>query len=53
LGVPFTERFFDLAIPAVDNKQAGFIGMITTNSFMKREFGIKLVQDYFPKRDLT
>lgn len=53
LGAPFTERFFDLAIPAIDNKPAGFIGMITTNSFMKREFGIKLVQDYLPKKDLT
>ena len=27
--------------------------MITANSFMKREFGKKLIEDYFPKVDLT
>lgn len=47
LGVPFTERFFDLA------DAGGFVGMITANSFMKREFGKKLIEDYFPTVDLT
>ena len=28
LGVPFTERFFDLALPAEDNHPAGFVGLI-------------------------
>ena len=27
--------------------------MITANSFMKREFGKKLIEDLFPKFDLT
>lgn len=53
LGVPFTERFFELTIPPEKNRPAGFLGMITTNSFMKREFGIKLISDYLPQRDLT
>jgi hypothetical protein len=53
LGVPFTERFFELTIASEGTKPAGFMGMITTNSFMKREFGIKLINDYLPKKDLT
>ncbi|MEY3228086.1 MAG: Modification methylase PaeR7I, partial [Planctomycetota bacterium] len=31
----------------------GFVGQITANSFMKREFGKKLIEDYFPTVDLT
>ena len=27
--------------------------MITANSFMKREFGKKLIEEFFPKIDLT
>jgi hypothetical protein len=55
LGVPFTELFFNLADRAnvSTNAPAGQVGMITTNSFMKREMGKKLVQDYLPKWDLT
>tara|TARA_Y100000296_G_scaffold87381_1_gene132853 strand:+ start:4640 stop:8317 length:3678 start_codon:yes stop_codon:yes gene_type:complete len=53
LGVPFTERFFDLTLWPEDNKPAGFMGMITANSFMKREFGKKLIEDYLPRKDLT
>ncbi|UTX28289.1 BREX-2 system adenine-specific DNA-methyltransferase PglX [Pseudomonas aeruginosa] len=53
LGVPFTERFFDLAISTESNRPAGFIGLITANSFMKREFGKKLIEDYLPRKDLT
>ncbi|MDQ3830430.1 MAG: hypothetical protein M3361_14250 [Candidatus Tectomicrobia bacterium] len=32
---------------------AGFVGMITANSFMKREFGKKLIEEFLPKVDLT
>jgi hypothetical protein len=32
---------------------AGFVGMITTNSFMKREFGRKLIEEFLPRVDLT
>lgn len=52
LGAPFTERFFELAITG-EGKPAGFIGLITTNSFMKREFGAKLIEQVLPKLDLT
>jgi len=53
LGVPFTERFFDLTLPAKENHPAGYLGMITTNSFMKREFGKHLIEKYLPNKRLT
>ena len=53
LVVPFTERFFDLALYGADAKPAGYVGMITANSFMKREFGKKLIEEFFPRVDLT
>jgi hypothetical protein len=52
LGVPFTERFFQLALNG-SLQAAGYVGLITTNSFMTREFGSKLVIDYLPRLDLT
>ncbi len=51
--MPFTERFCDLAISCRRTDDVGYIGMITANSFMKREFGKKLIEDFFPKIDLT
>lgn len=52
LGVPFTQRFFRLATGA--DGGAGFVGMITANSFMKREFGRPLVEEYLASEvDLT
>ncbi|XZE35696.1 BREX-2 system adenine-specific DNA-methyltransferase PglX [Pirellulaceae bacterium SH501] len=62
LGVPFTQKFWELAIRkgeeiAPNSNEvavgAGYVGMITANSFMKREFGKKLIEDFFPKHDLT
>jgi hypothetical protein len=54
LGVPFTQRFWEVAIQQGEsNGGCGHIGMITTNSFMKREFGKKLIEEFFPKIDLT
>ena len=53
MSVPFTERFFDLAVPGSERSPAGHVGMITANSFMKREFGRKLVEEFFPRVDLT
>ncbi|MFT4908201.1 MAG: hypothetical protein ACI978_002290 [Oleispira sp.] len=50
LGVPFTERFFDLSM---NTDVSGYIGMITSNSFIKREFGKKLIEKYLPNKDLT
>ena len=53
LGCPFTERFFELAQTGRDGQGAGFIGLITANSFMKREFGSKLIEQVLPALDLT
>ncbi len=55
LSVPFMERFFDLAVKGdgTTQKPAGFVGQITANSFMKAEFGKKLIQDYVPRWDIT
>jgi hypothetical protein len=56
LGVPFTERFWELSIQngeAGPTPNSGYVGMITTNTFMKREFGKKLIEEFFPKVDLT
>jgi hypothetical protein len=53
LGAPFTERFFELAVTGRDGQSAGFIGLITANSFMKREFGSKLIEEVLPRLDLT
>jgi hypothetical protein len=53
LVVPFTERFFDLGVYGADAQPAGYVGMIIANSFMKREFGKKLIEQFFPRVDLT
>ena len=57
LGCPFTERFFELAHTGRDGQgeaaKAGFVGLITANSFMKREFGAKLIEQVLPALDLT
>ncbi|HSF32670.1 MAG TPA: BREX-2 system adenine-specific DNA-methyltransferase PglX, partial [Candidatus Tectomicrobia bacterium] len=53
LVVPFVERFLELAIYGHDAQPAGYVGMITANSFMKREFGKKLIEVFFPRADLT
>jgi len=53
LSVPFIERFWQLALPASTTRPAGFVGMINANSFMKREFGKKVVEEFFPRVDLT
>jgi hypothetical protein len=46
VAAPFTERFFQLG------KKGARIGMITANSFMKREFGKKLIEQYLPTVNL-
>ena len=46
--IPFAERFFNLACRAGgDRRGAGYVGQITANSFMKREFGKKLIENFF------
>ncbi|RSM79422.1 BREX-2 system adenine-specific DNA-methyltransferase PglX [Kibdelosporangium aridum] len=54
LTIPFAQRFFELARPAEeDGRGAGYVGQITSNAFMKREFGTKLIEEFFPRVDLT
>ncbi|RSS93820.1 BREX-2 system adenine-specific DNA-methyltransferase PglX [Streptomyces sp. WAC05292] len=49
LSIPFAQRFFELA--KVGDSQSGrgygMVGQITANSFMKREFGTRLIEAYF------
>nr|WP_033825777.1 MULTISPECIES: BREX-2 system adenine-specific DNA-methyltransferase PglX [unclassified Kitasatospora] len=49
LSVPFAQRIFELATRG----DRGFTGQITANSFMKREFGKKLIEDFFRTVKLT
>ncbi|MGV9909343.1 BREX-2 system adenine-specific DNA-methyltransferase PglX [Streptomyces tendae] len=55
LSIPFAERFYQLARIGEPNGQGyGSVGQITANSFMKREFGAKLIEEYFAhKVELT
>jgi len=52
LTVPFMERFFSLAKPGYDGQPAGWTGQITSNSFMKREFGSKLIEEFLALKEL-
>ncbi|WP_063008143.1 BREX-2 system adenine-specific DNA-methyltransferase PglX [Nocardia kruczakiae] len=48
LSVPFAQRFFELASTGgTDGNGYGRVGQITANSFMKREFGNKLITEFF------
>jgi hypothetical protein len=47
LSVPFMQRIIGLAV------EGGYTGQITSNSFMKREFGKKLIEEFLPGVDLT
>ncbi|WP_113697457.1 BREX-2 system adenine-specific DNA-methyltransferase PglX [Amycolatopsis albispora] len=51
LSVPFVQRLFDLAIrTGGSDRRAGWVGQITANSFMKREFGKKLIDVFLAQR---
>ncbi|MFZ4083645.1 MAG: BREX-2 system adenine-specific DNA-methyltransferase PglX, partial [Pirellula sp.] len=47
LSVPFMQQIFELAV------KKGFTGQITANSFMKREFGKRLIENFIPTIELT
>ncbi|GAA3169636.1 BREX-2 system adenine-specific DNA-methyltransferase PglX [Streptomyces virens] len=49
LTVPFAQRFFELAMRGDPETGRGYgmVGQITSNSFIKREFGVKLIEEYF------
>jgi len=44
LTAPFMELFFRLAIRGETGRGAGYVGQITSNAFMTREFGRKMVE---------
>ncbi|WP_432110154.1 BREX-2 system adenine-specific DNA-methyltransferase PglX [Streptomyces sp. AA1529] len=49
LTIPFAQRFFELAKTGDPSSGRGFglVGQITASSFMKREFGARLIESYF------
>ncbi|MET7489358.1 BREX-2 system adenine-specific DNA-methyltransferase PglX [Streptomyces sp. NPDC005538] len=48
LSVPFAQRFYELAVRGDSHARGyGMVGQITANSFMKREFGTRLIETYF------
>lgn len=49
----FTERMFQLAARKVHGQPGGYVGMYTSNSFAKRNFGEKLIEEFFPRVQLT
>lgn len=49
LTVPFMVQFFALA---KRGEQSGWVGQITGNAFMDREFGVPIVEDFLRTRDL-
>ncbi|WP_336671845.1 BREX-2 system adenine-specific DNA-methyltransferase PglX [Tsukamurella sp. USMM236] len=49
LTAPFMERFFSLA---KTGELTGWVGQITANSFMKREFGAPIIENFLANLDL-
>ncbi|MFJ2716745.1 BREX-2 system adenine-specific DNA-methyltransferase PglX [Streptomyces sp. NPDC087437] len=49
LSVPFAQRFFELAKEGETESGLGYgmTGQITANSFLKREFGTRLIETFF------
>ena len=47
LAAPFTERFFDLAA------EGGFVGMINSNAWTKRDFGKTLIEKILPRFEVS
>lgn len=53
LVCPFLERILDLSREPGAVGTAGYVAVIASNAFMKREFGSKLIEEWIPKWDLT
>lgn len=49
---PFTVLFFRLARGEDVQEASGWTGQITSNSFMQREFGKPIIEDFFPLIEL-
>lgn len=52
LTAPFMELLFKLAKRGTDGVAAGWVGQITSNAFMKREFGAPMIEDLLANLDL-
>lgn len=52
LSVPFMELFFRLALRGEVGHGAGYVGQITSNSFMTREYGKKLIEEFLAGKNL-
>lgn len=46
LAAPFTERFFDLGV------EGGFVGLINSNAWTKRDYGKTLIEKVLPRLDI-
>lgn len=46
LAAPFTERFFDLGVAG------GFVGLINSNAWTKRDYGKTLIEKVLPRLDV-
>ncbi|MEU4983623.1 BREX-2 system adenine-specific DNA-methyltransferase PglX [Streptomyces sp. NPDC021969] len=54
LSAPFAQRFYELAIRTnSQGLRGGVTGQITSNGFARRDFGFRLVSDFFPTVNLT
>lgn len=53
LSVPFAERMFQLAVRKAGRTPGGYVGQYTSSSFTRREFGEKLIGEFFPRVTLT
>ena len=53
LTVPFMEQFHALAKSgSLEPARSGWVGQITSNSFMAREFGASIIEEFLPRIDL-
>ncbi len=52
LTAPFMELLFKLAKGGTNDGPPGWVGQITSNSFMKRGFGVPLIEDLLGELDL-
>ncbi|SDL43675.1 BREX-2 system adenine-specific DNA-methyltransferase PglX [Tessaracoccus oleiagri] len=52
LTAPFMELLFRLARRGAAETKPGWVGQITSNAFMKREFGTPIIEDFLTHLDL-
>ncbi|MFI5774071.1 BREX-2 system adenine-specific DNA-methyltransferase PglX [Streptomyces sp. NPDC051658] len=53
LHVLFAERMFQLAVRKTSRTSGGYVGQYTSSSFTRRNFGAKLIDEFFPRVALT